>query len=248
MRLLRSTLTACTLVTSVAACAAPAAEPGSPPPPQVITDTVVVSDTVVVQDNAQAEAQIARLQIQLLEKDQQIRGLNDELASSRQEVVRNLAKLQSQASRAEAASGLAEAEIAVEQLARAEGGEELPEYAEAQARIAEGSTEFTAENFGGALYLATQARSIARSGQQRLSSVGTRSISGETLFAIPVALRTLRRANVRSGPGLNHEVLFTLDGEAELTGQSYTSQWVRVIDGEGREGWIFNTLVTGESG
>ena len=55
------------------------------------------------------------------------------------------------------------------------------------------------------------------------------------------------RANVRRGPGLNNEVLFTLDAAAELVGQSYTSQWIRVVDAEGREGWIFNTLVTGRS-
>jgi hypothetical protein len=29
-----------------------------------------------------------------------------------------------------------------------------------------------------------------------------------------------------------------------VTGQSYTSQWIRVVDQQSREGWIFNTLVT----
>ncbi len=245
MRRFRPIVSASILVCASAACAPRTAEVTPPPPPEIITDTVVISDTVVVQDGSQAEAQIARLQIQLLEHEQRIRALNEELAASRQEVVRNLAKLQSQASRAEAASGLSEAEIAVEQLGRLEGGRDLPEYVEAQARIAEGSAEFTAQNFGGALYLATEARRVARSGQQRLSAVGESAVAGETLFAVPVSLHTLSRANVRSGPSLDFGVLLTLDPGTELTGRSYTSQWVRVIDGEGREGWIFHTLVGG---
>jgi hypothetical protein len=245
---LRSRATTGALVCAVAACA-PSADPAPPPSAATRTDTVVVSDTVVVERTAETDAQIARLQIQLLERDQRIRGLDEELAASRQEVVRNLAKLQSQASRAEAASGLAEAEIAVERLGRLDGGSDLTEYADAQSRLAEGSAEFTAENFGGALYLATQARTLATSGEQRLRVVGGRTLAaGETLFAIPLALRTVSRSNVRSGPGLDHDIRFTLDPDVELVGQSYTNQWVRIVDPQGREGWIFNSLVAGRGG
>lgn len=248
MRRFRPLATAATLACIASACAS-APDPAPPPSRPMAMDTIRVVDTVVVRNTAETDAQIARLQIQLLEKDQQLRGLGEELAAARQEVVRNLAKLQSQASRAEAASGLAEAEIALNQLGRIEGGRALPDFAEAQARIAEGSTEFGGENFGGALYLATEARTLASAAQQRLQAVGGRSLgAGETLFAVPVGLRTARRANVRSGPGLDHEVLFTLDPDAELVGHSYTSQWIRIVDAEGREGWIFNTLVAGQGG
>lgn len=218
-------------------------------PPAPATDTVYVSDTVRVESGADAalEAQVARLQIQLLEKEQQLELVNDELVSTRQEVVRNLAKLQSQASRAEAASGLAEAEIALEQLGRMDGGHDLPEFSDAQALISEGSTEFSTDNYEGALYLATQARAMVRAAQSRLRSVGARSLqTDETLFAVPVALRTVRRSNVRSGPGLGFDVQFTLDPETGVIGQSYTSEWVRIVDPDGREGWIFHTLVGGE--
>ncbi|NIY40281.1 MAG: SH3 domain-containing protein [Gemmatimonadetes bacterium] len=52
------------------------------------------------------------------------------------------------------------------------------------------------------------------------------------------------RANVRRGPGMDFEVLHTLEPETELVGQSYSGEWVRVADDGGREGWIFHTLVT----
>jgi len=249
MRTTRALLSAAATAALAGACA-PASDP-APPPPAARTNTVYVVDTVEVTVEAAAdaelEAQVARLQIQLLEKDVQLREMDAELASTRQEVVRNLAKLQSQATRAEAASGLAEAEIALQTLARTPGGPDLPEYAESQGRLAEGSAEFAAGNFGGAVYLSTQARSLAGVGQARLRSVGTETLrAGETRFAVPVPMRTAGRSNVRGGPGTSFDVLFTLDAEAALVGQSYTSQWVRVLDEQGREGWIFHTLVTGQ--
>ena len=230
------------------ACARPATTP--PPAPILVTDTVLVVDTVRIETEAAANAgleeQVARLQIQLLERDVQLDGLSEQLDATRQEVVRNLAKLQSQASRAEAASGMAEAEIALQELRRTPGGEGLAEFSEAESRIAESTIEFGDENYGGALYLATQARSHARNGQSRLRAGGAESLrAGEELFALPVPLQTVGRSNVRGGPGLNFAVQFTLDVGAAVVGHSYTSQWVRIVDIEGREGWIFHTLVTG---
>lgn len=221
---------------------------GGPSPPG--SDTVLVVDTVRVTTEASAdpemEARVARLELMILERDARLREMQETLDATRQEVVRNLAKLQTQASRAEAASGLAEAEIALQTLGRMQGGMALSEYAQARTRIRESSTEFGVENYGGALYLASEARALARSGQTRLSaSRGGALHEGETLFATEVPLQTgAQRTNVRSGPGMSFDITHTLDPEAPLTGQSYTSEWVRVVDVGGREGWIFHTLVT----
>lgn len=227
---------------------------GAPPPPSpagVVNTTRV--DTVYVRSesevDAQLEDQIARLQIQLLERDLVIAELRDQLDGTRQELVRNMAKLQGQASRAEAASGMAEAEIALETLGRTTGGRSLPEFAMAEARLAESTREFSEENFEGALYLATEARTLARGAQRRLGSgTGVALQEGESLFAIPVPLQTVSRSNVRSGPGLGFDVRFTIDGGERVEGRSHTSQWVRVADADGREGWIFHTLVTAPGG
>ncbi len=233
---------------TTSACARPGSMPA--PSPIVTVDTVLIVDTVRVEVEAEAdtglEDQVARLQIQLIERDVQLDGMQEQLDATRQEVVRNLAKLQSQASRAEAASGMAEAEIALQELRRTPGGDALPEFTEAEARIQESAREFGTENYGGALYLATQARTHARNGQVRLRARGVESLrAGESLFQLPVPFQTLGRSNVREGPGLGFAIRFTLGERAAVVGHSYTSQWVRVIDIDGREGWIFHTLVTG---
>jgi hypothetical protein len=175
----------------------------------------------------------------------QLAELQEQIEATRLELVRNMARLQTQASRAEAASGMAEAEIALGTLRRAPGGSALPELGRAEGLFEQSSREFASENYGGALYLATQVRTVVRGGQARLRGAGAGQLrSGETLFAVPVPLRTTGRSNVRSGPGLDFEVIFTLEGTQAVVGQSYTSQWVRVVDDGGREGWIFHTLLS----
>ncbi|MEQ1855451.1 MAG: SH3 domain-containing protein [Longimicrobiales bacterium] len=248
MRSLPPTLAALLLFS--VGCAQPAPAP-APQAPVVMVDTVSVTrvDTVRVETPAAADPalqdRVARLQIQLLERDVQLQELQEQLASTRLELVRNMARLQTQASRAEAASGMAEAEIALGTLRRGAGSTSLPELTQAEDLFRQSSSEFASDNYGGALYLATQVRALVRTGQARLQGRGNGALAaGESLFAVPVPLRTTGRTNVRSGPGTTFAVVFTLDPSVPVTGQSYTSQWVRVVDDQRREGWIFNTLVT----
>jgi hypothetical protein len=210
--------------------------------------TITRVDTVRVETQTadpQLQDRVARLQIQLLERDVQLQELREQLDATRVELVRNMARLQTQASRAEAASGMAEAEIALGTLRRGAGDTRLPELVQAEDLFRQSTSEFAGENYGGALYLATQVRSLVRAGQTRLQASGSGALAaGETLFAVPVPLRTTGRSNVRAGPGTNFAVSFTLDASTAVTGQSYASQWVRIVDDQRREGWIFNTLVT----
>jgi hypothetical protein len=245
---LRRSILNSAVLPGVVACA-PSGPPAEPPEPITIVDTVHVVDTVEVRVEASADAvlqeRVARLQLQLLERDAQIREIQAELDGARQEVVRNMAKLQSQASRAQAASAMAEAEIAVQTLADIDGGTTAPEHVRGTQMLAESTAEFNNGNYAGALYLADQVRALARVGQARLRGGGDRSLeSGESVFAVPVPLQAVRNSNVRSGPGLNFAVEFTLEAGAPVVGYSYTSQWVRIVDDKGREGWIFHTLVS----
>ncbi len=229
----------------LAACAS-SPPPESAPPP--VPDTVIVVDTVMVEvesaANPELEQHIARLQLELLERDAQLEGLRDQADAAHQEVVRTMAKLQTQASRAEAASGIAEAEIALRDLRAAAGGRATPEIEQAQEFLDMSSAEFGQDNFAGALYLATQARTAAEGVRLQLrGNVGQTMRPGEVIFAVPVPLQTLRRSNVREGPGLDSEILFTLDPGVALVGRTHTDEWLRVTDERGRTGWIFHSLV-----
>jgi uncharacterized protein YgiM (DUF1202 family) len=179
----------------------------------------------------------------LMDKDAQVDDLRARLDETRQEVVRAMAKLQTIATRAEAASGMAEAEVALQPL-KAAAPQSSPEASQAKRLLEESSEEFGKENYGGALYLASQAKTLAATGRGRLAG-GERVTErpGETAFGLPIPLSALSTGNVREGPGRGARVAFSVQPGDSLTGYSYVDEWIRISDGEGRGGWIFRNLI-----
>lgn len=199
-------------------------------------ETVTVRDTVV-------DRRVGRLEFELLVKDAQLAELESRLEDTRDEVVRTMAKLKTAASRAEAASGMAEAEVALQSL-RASGQPQALELVRANKLMQQSSAEFNKQNYGGALYLATQARTMSLAGRARLTGESrSQLLAGETLFAVPLRFRVSTRGNVRAGPGTNFPVAFTLEAGTELTGYSHSDEWIKVTDPNGRNGWIYRNLV-----
>jgi hypothetical protein len=139
---------------------------------------------------------------------------------------------------------MAEAEIALQALANAGGSTRVPELTQATQLLDLAAAEFNRQNYGGALYLATQSKNAAAAGQTRLGA-GERGAGreGEVPFAVPLKLQTTGRANVREGPGPNFAISFTLDAGAPVTAYAYAEQWVRVRDDAGRPGWIYQALI-----
>lgn len=222
------------LALSLGACAqlerqepAPGARPAVEPQVQVVRDP-------------ELERQVTQLEIQLMERDALIESLNARLDQALQEVVGTMRKLRSLATRAEAASAMAEADVALQSIASS--GRDSPEFKQASRLMQQSSDEFRRSNYGGALYLAVQARAMAR-----LHGVGGgvgKLRPGEVAFAAPVKLRATTRSNVRAGPGMNFPVSFSTDSGGTLSGLSYLGEWIRVTNDTGNEGWIYGTLVS----
>ena len=238
MRRIAACTLACAAVVLIAtSCASRAPRHVSAVPPAA--PTRATAESISARDQ-----RIARLELRLLEEEAQVGDLQARLDDARQEVVRAMAKLQTLASKAEAASGMAEADIALQALRTAAGQGGTPEIAQAEQLLRLCTAEFDRQNYGGALYLANLAKGLAGSGQARLTSGGRATLrAGEVAFALPLRLQTLGRGNVREGPGSGYKVLFTLDGGTAVVGLSYADVWVRVSDESGRSGWIFSTLV-----
>lgn len=204
---------------------------------------IAVPETVTVRDREQ-ERRLAAAELELLAKDAHIDALTRQLDDARQEVVRAMARLRTLATRAEAASGMAEAELAVQSL-RAKAERSAPELSQAEQLLQLSSGEFANENYGGALYLANQAKGAARAGESRVAAQRLTPRPGEMTFATPVPLRVVSSANVREGPGTSFPVVHTLEAGALVLGHSYANDWVRIVDDGGRAGWITRGLLAG---
>jgi uncharacterized coiled-coil protein SlyX len=244
----RALLAGWLLLASLAAALAACPFGTTPVTPQVATDSAAGGRSaplrIATARDSVLEQRVARLELRLAERDAQVEDLQARLDEARQEVVRALAKLQTVASRAEAASAIAEAEIAAEALRAATGAETGSDVAQAGTLLQQASAEFAKQNYGGALYLANQAKSLARAGRSRLGGGGRAPVRpGEVPFAVPVRLQATARGNVRDGPGAGYRVLFTVEPGTGLVGYSYLDPWVRVADENGRAGWMFLYLL-----
>lgn len=224
----------------------------------LVADNHRIEQTVREQERMlqEYETRIHRLQLQLLESDARHQAQQAQLSLQQSmldeavlEVVRAKAKLRSIESRAEAASSMAEAEIALkglaERLATGDGGP--PEdYLKAEALLRMSTNEFKKENYGGSLYLAGQAQNQIRAIQSQLSHQADYALTpGEVLFAQPLPLKVLTRSNLRQKPSRQAKVKRTLDQGAMIVGYSYKAEWIRVHTEDGGQGWIFQTLVGG---
>ncbi len=163
------------------------------------------------------------------------------------EVVRTKARLRSLESKAEAASTIAEAEIAVsamkKRLAPADAAMK-EELATAEQLLKMSAREFKNRNFGGSLYLANQSKGQVRALQMRLSGgLEQTPVEDEKPFVKPLFLKVLANSNLRSGPGLDKEIVGRLVKDALVTGHAYSGRWVRVETAQGSEGWLFQPLV-----
>ena len=205
--------------------------------------------------NTNLEQDISNLKLQILGYEALVSDLRrrsdiqqKRLEAAIVEVVRTKSKLRSLESKAEAASTLAEAEIAVKTLKKrgASANEViLDEISIADQLLNMAIDEFKTRNFGGALYLANQAKGQVSAIQERLDKkTEATSAEGESLFAQPLKLKVIKDdCNLREGPGLDHKVIGKLDNGEEVIGFSFKGSWVRVETKSGQRGWIFQSLV-----
>jgi len=230
-------LSACTGFGKAAAPEPPVAEVAKPAAP---APTPARDDGQI----AGLQRQVAELELRLLEKGAQVEELQTRLDDARREVVRAMAKLQSQATRAEAASGIAEAELAFQSVSGTGTAEVV---AEVQRLMGQSSAEFNRQNYGGALYLANQAKSAVTTARGQLASVEHGAPRpGERPLALPLRLETRTGANVREGPGVGFAVLFTLPARTAIVAYASNEQWLQIADESGRRGWISQSLIRGQ--
>lgn len=235
----------------------------APTPAQPAPETLAMGDKIKDlegelasrQQKIQAmEKEIAGLKMQILAHEALAKEMARRADNQQQrldaaiiEVVRTKARLRSLESKAEAASTIAEAEIAVKALKkRAASADETTraEIATADQLLKMSTEEFQARNFGGALYLANQAKGQVNAVQMQISgSAEMPAVKGEEPFAQPLILNLIKNSNLRQGPALDEKILATLSKGTQVTGYAFKESWVKVKTKEGLTGWLFQSLV-----
>jgi TolA-binding protein len=244
----------------IAACQTQPAKPVDPSPQtdpryETLSEEKMELDKNLAKSEASRkdlEERISDIQLRLLEKDSQIRALEERMESQQKalddaflEVVRSKAKLRSLETKAEAASNMAEAEIAVKALkSELRGGDQDADVRRAEQFLKMSADEFNNENYGGALYLTNQAKAHIKEGQVRLrAEEGLSTHRGEAPFAQPIELKLLQRTSLRQDPSPKSKVVGRLEKGAHLLGYSTAPGWIRVGSEDGVKGWVLRSAV-----
>jgi hypothetical protein len=191
------------------------------------------------------EERLARMHLQALEKDAEIRALNQKLEAAILEVVRAMAKLRGLSGRAEAASNLAETEIALKSLpAEPALRPKDTDLLQAQQLLRLATEEFRKQNYDGTVYLTSQVKALIKARNDRpVRGAEVTKTDAEQPLSPMLAVRVSNRGNVREGPGPTHKILFVVERGTPINAVSYNGVWVRVKTDDGRGGWMHYSLI-----
>jgi len=201
--------------------------------------------------------QAALMEIRLLQKDalandlmRRAAGQQKRLDEAITEVVRTKAKLRSIESKAEAASTIAEAELSIESMKNrfdARELEKMAEFQKAEGLLRQSTRELNVHNYGGALYLAVQAKSQADAGKRIIQNRDAYMPAiGEIVFEQTLSLILTKNTNLREGPDTTFQIVRTLKQGTAIVGYAYRGNWIRVEVSKGLAGWVHQSLVTAQ--
>lgn len=195
---------------------------------------------------------IARLQRILTEKDAEIaslrthqQGQTKELQESTAQAARAQVKLRRLATQADAASAIAQAQVAMATLQSSQStGREDRQLIQAQ-RIQEvARASFQQGDYGNAIDQAAQAGQLIAmvaelhtrtgSGQRRLTKVS---------FQVPIPLRVMVDSNLRRQPRDTATVSTVLKANSPVEAHAYKGHWLLVKTDDGHSGWLYRLLV-----
>jgi predicted GNAT family N-acyltransferase len=206
---------------------------------------------IAVPESCMAEqSEIDRLRQLLAEKEALIRSQQarqqeqaKELQATTREASRAQVKLSRLATQPDAASTLAEVEVAMETLKSVKTT--VPQramQAQAQKLLDAANAAYEKGDFATAVDRATQSREILDM-LQGLRAMKTTRNRVTVTFQAPIPLRTRIDSNLRQLPRGNAKILSVLKKDTALMAQAYRGPWLRIQTEDGRTGWVFNRLV-----
>lgn len=208
---------------------------------------------------AEKEAQqheIERLQKLLAENEAQIRSQQvrqQDQAKALQETTSQAAraqvKLRRLATRPAAASTIAEAEVALENLKLSQVAEsEQSVQAQAQRLLNAAAASYVEDNYVAAMDYAAYARGFIdmMENNRTFKIADPRRLT--VPFSVPIPMRVRSDSNLRQKPSESAAILGLLKKDSAITVEAYRGDWLHVQTADGRSGWVLNTLVEAQVG
>jgi hypothetical protein len=223
----------------------PAAPPPPPPPTPPAPEAKVPEPTCPSCEDQNRE--IARLRLELANREEQLRDQRSSqrdqvkvLQESTREVTRAKVKLRRLATQADAASYIAEVEVAMDSLRGSMGAtSNVPLMVLAQGILESTSAPFVQGDYGMAMDRAAQAEQLITlvAHYQALPASRVRA-PGEVPLQIAIPLKVTADSNLRRQPFVKAPLVAVLKKDSPLVARAYKGSWLQVETEDGRAGWI----------
>jgi len=237
MRRLCYLLGACALAAGCATAPPPAPEPAPvvpapalPPPPPACAVCVDRTD------------EIARLRQELAAREAEVRDLRSTqreqvkaVQESTREVTRAKARARRLATQADAASYLAEVEVALE---AARSATPSPLLGLARAFLEAAQAPFAQGDYALAMDRAAQAEQLVTAAASGAPTASRSRIAGEVLLQAAIPLKASGESRLRRAPEPRAAVVATVGRETALVAHAYKGDWMRVETDDGKLGWV----------
>ena len=237
MRRLCYLLGACALAAGCATAPPPAPEPaplvpapGLPAPPPACAVCVDRTD------------EIARLRQELAAREAELRDLRSTqreqvkaVQESTREVTRAKARVRRLATQADAASYLAEVEVALE---AARSATPSPLLGLARAFLEAAQAPFAQGDYASAMDRAAQAEQLVTAAASGAPAASRNRIEGEVLLQAAIPLKASGESRLRRAPEPRAAVVGTVGRDAALVAHAYKGAWMRVETDDGKLGWV----------
>lgn len=213
----------------------------SPPPPPAAPPVSCMAE----------QSEIERLQQLLAEKEALIQSQQAHqqdqarvLQATTSQAARAQVKLRRMATQPDAASTLAEVEVAMETLKSAKiTAPHQTMQSLAQHLLDDATAAYGKDDFAMTVDSATQSREIIDmvKGQANGKAASTRKVT--VTFQTPIPLQTRIDCKLRQLPRGNAPTLKTLKKASALMALAYRGDWLRIQTEDGDTGWLLNSLV-----
>jgi hypothetical protein len=189
--------------------------------------------------------QLAILETELRDQRAQQRDQARVLQETTKQATRARVKLRRLATQADAASLIAEVEVALETARSAPGARSAAPLLALARKILESSAmAFAQGDYGTAMDIAAQAEQLAAilAANSVQPASGARA-AAETRFDVTIRLQATIESNLRRQPGEKALSIGVLPEGTRLMATAHRDGWFKVETEDGRSGWMFQSVV-----
>jgi hypothetical protein len=228
----------------VAACA-------TPPPPEPVTPAPLPVPPPFAPPEPVCPAcvdrsdEIARLRQELATREAELKDLRASqreqvkaVQESTREVTRAKARIRRLATQADAASYVAEVEVALEAARATPPTSQSPLLGLAQAFLEAAQAPFAQGDYASAMDRAAQAEQLIAAAAEGAPGASRSRVTGEVLLQVRIPLKSRAESTLRREPAQRAAVVATLPKDTSLVAHAYKGAWMHVETEDGRFGWL----------